>query len=240
MGDSSCVGGEDAEAPPGAADRLISAAGHSFSVRELHDGPVGVMLFPAAQQLLDNLAGIRDWDGVRVVELGAGTGALAIGLAKLGATVYATDFDAAALENLRFNVDRNGVGHRVRVLRWDWAERPPPQLQLDGVQYCVGSEVAYAGNAELLCGAIARLRASIPEVEVHLMLRERGGRTVHSLVECCRGAGLEVHLEPLPCPGRPEDYALLCEDPEEWGDSPAFLPGAVSLLRLQAPAAAAP
>lgn len=190
------------------------------------------MLFPAAQQLLDTLAALRDWKGASVVELGAGTGALAIGLAKLGATVYATDFDSDALENLQFNVDCNEVGHQVQVLRWDWADKPPKQIQLAQVEYCVGSEVAYAGNAALLCSAIAQLRASIPEVQVHLMLRERGGRTVHTFVECCKSAGMDVQLEPLPSLDNTADYSLVCEDPDEWGDSPSFLPGTVSLLRL--------
>jgi len=140
----------------GSSDTVVSVAGHDCCIRELPDEPLGVRLYPAALQLLERLEALRDWRGVTVAELGAGTGAVAIGLAKLGARVIATDFETATLENLQFNVDRNEVGPQVDVLRWDWAEALPQPLT--GVEYCVGSEVAYAGNAALLCKAVAALR----------------------------------------------------------------------------------
>jgi methylase of polypeptide subunit release factors len=47
--------------------------------------------------------------GQRVLDLGTGTGILAIALAKVGIDVVATDISAAAIRNARENAVRNGV-----------------------------------------------------------------------------------------------------------------------------------
>jgi len=51
--------------------------------------------------------------GMRVLDLGCGSGILAIGAARLGATVLALDTDAIAVTATRENVDRNGVAGQV-------------------------------------------------------------------------------------------------------------------------------
>ena len=58
--------------------------------------------------------------GDRVADLGAGSGVLAIGAAKLGATrVAAIEMDPDAIPNAQANVDRNGVAGRVLVIPGD-------------------------------------------------------------------------------------------------------------------------
>jgi len=53
--------------------------------------------------------------GMRVLDLGCGSGILAIGAARLGASVLALDTDAIAVTATRENVDRNGVAGQVSV-----------------------------------------------------------------------------------------------------------------------------
>jgi ribosomal protein L11 methyltransferase len=56
----------------------------------------------------------------RVLDVGTGSGILAIAAARLGAAeVVATDIDAAALEAARANAERNGVTDRIRFVKSD-------------------------------------------------------------------------------------------------------------------------
>jgi ribosomal protein L11 methyltransferase len=75
---------------------------------------------PTTQLCLRALArGVR---GARVIDVGTGSGILAIAAARLGAArVLALDTDPVAVEVARANVRRNGVGRRVRVRRGDGA-----------------------------------------------------------------------------------------------------------------------
>ena len=58
--------------------------------------------------------------GMRVADVGTGTGILAIAAAKLGAReVVAVDDDALAVKIAQGNAERNGVADRVRVLEGD-------------------------------------------------------------------------------------------------------------------------
>ena len=53
--------------------------------------------------------------GERVLDLGTGSGILAIAAARLGGSVVAVEADPEAAENARRNVRRNGVEERVRI-----------------------------------------------------------------------------------------------------------------------------
>ena len=53
--------------------------------------------------------------GIRVVDVGSGSGILAVAAARLGARVLAVDIDAGAVEVIRANVRRNAVDELVDV-----------------------------------------------------------------------------------------------------------------------------
>lgn len=67
-------------------------------------------------QLALRLLQLQTLDGARVLDVGTGTGVLAIAAAELGAAeVVAIDIDPDAVETARANVARNDVGARVDV-----------------------------------------------------------------------------------------------------------------------------
>ena len=102
--------------------------------------PYGVALWPGAIALAHEIAARPDaLHGLRVLELGAGTGLPGIVAATLGAHVVQTDKQPAALSLGRLNAERNGapiVEHRLG----DWAAWD------DANQYdrIIGSDILYA------------------------------------------------------------------------------------------------
>jgi len=94
--------------PPAGAVPIELDAGLAFGSGE-HATTEGCLL------ALDRLAGRRRWR--RVLDLGCGSGILAIAAAKLGAArVIAADNDPLAVAVARENASRNRVGHRIRCL----------------------------------------------------------------------------------------------------------------------------
>ena len=61
----------------------------------------------------------RDLRDRKVLDIGTGSGILALVVARTGADVTAVDINATAVECARANVARNGVMNHVRVLRSD-------------------------------------------------------------------------------------------------------------------------
>ena len=59
--------------------------------------------------LLETLLRLRDWNGVRTLDLGCGYGAIGVTLAKAGASVVMCDVNERALALCRENVRLNGV-----------------------------------------------------------------------------------------------------------------------------------
>lgn len=83
----------------------------------------------------------------RILDLGTGTGALALGLAKAfpAATVLATDASADALALAQENAAANGLAERVRCLQSDWfaAIAPEPfDLIVSNPPYLTAEETA--------------------------------------------------------------------------------------------------
>lgn len=187
----------------GGADVELQIGETAFVIRQLASGGTGRDVFPSARILLSLLKGLRSsWEGIRVLELGAGTGVVSIALAKLGARVIATDNDTAVLKNLRQNVHRNGVSHLVQAMRWDWAEEPPNALCFKDVQMCLGSDLAFGSSYGPLCKALVTMKAANPAIEVLFVLQERDGMAVRRLHEACsigclgpRSRALHVCLE---------------------------------------------
>ena len=99
--------------------------------------PYGIALWPAAIALAHEVAA-RSVEGLRVLELGAGTGLPGIVAATLGARVVQTDRNAAALVVCRRNADRNGVVLEQRAADWTaWCES-------DAYDVIIGSDILYA------------------------------------------------------------------------------------------------
>jgi D-alanine-D-alanine ligase len=83
--------------------------------------PPGVHVPPPSTIELARLLDVRP--GERVLELGCGTGLLAIAAAKLGAgRVVAVDLDGKALDATVKNVDLNGFSDRIKVRAGSWYE----------------------------------------------------------------------------------------------------------------------
>lgn len=85
---------------------------HDDELRMLNEGepllPYGIVLWPAAIALAHEVAS-RSMAGLRVLELGAGTGLPGIIAASLGARVVQTDRQSVALHVCKLNAERNGV-----------------------------------------------------------------------------------------------------------------------------------
>ena len=102
------------------------------------DAPVWMITWPAAFGLAEYLLLNQSVAGMRVLELGCGTGAPGVALAMAGARVVSTDNDHLALAMARYNAQLNGCHtHETSFLDW---YRPQVQGCFDLV---VGSEVVY-------------------------------------------------------------------------------------------------
>jgi predicted nicotinamide N-methyase len=99
--------------------------------------PYGIALWPAAIALAHEVAA-RSVRGMRVLELGAGTGLPGIVAATLGARVVQTDRNAAALAVCRMNAERNVVALEQRAADWTaWREA-------DTYDVIMGADILYA------------------------------------------------------------------------------------------------
>jgi predicted nicotinamide N-methyase len=117
---------------------------HEDEMRLLGDNPTalpyGIVLWPSAIALAHEVAS-RSLQGLRVLELGAGTGLPGLVAASLGARVVQTDKQPVALHVCKLNAERNGVvGIEHRAANWTaWDD--PAQYDL-----ILGSDILYAEN----------------------------------------------------------------------------------------------
>jgi predicted nicotinamide N-methyase len=95
--------------------------------------PYWAELWPSGIELAHAVS-MRDWSGVRAVELGCGLGLPAAAAALAGAQVLATDRSADALAFAAVNAEQNGTGVETAQCSWDDADalvaRGPFQLVL--------------------------------------------------------------------------------------------------------------
>ncbi|KAI5858817.1 putative methyltransferase-domain-containing protein [Tricharina praecox] len=121
-------------------------------------GTTGLRTWEAALALSEYLL-LHPPHGQRVLELGAGTGVVALVAARCGAEdVLATDGDEGVCDVLRENVGRNGLGGRVRVEQRQWGgKRDVPE----DVQLVVGADVTY--DAEAILWLVAELSFLLQE-----------------------------------------------------------------------------
>ena len=102
------------------------------------DSPVWMITWPAALGLAEYLLGTVQVEGLQVLELGCGTAAAGVALARAGAGVVCTDNDAGAVEMALYNARLNECRSlRARALDW---YHPEAEGCFDLI---IGSEVAY-------------------------------------------------------------------------------------------------
>ena len=102
--------------------------------------PYGIVLWPAAIALAHEIAA-RPMAGLRVLELGAGTGLPGIVAASLGARVVQTDKQELGLFVCKKNAERNGITtieHRAA----DWTT----WTDADRYDVILGSDILYADD----------------------------------------------------------------------------------------------
>jgi len=125
--------------------------------------------------------------GMRVLDVGAGTGILAIAAAMLGADeVVATDINDAAVEVARANVRSNGVEGTVRVIPGSLPEGEPPfDLVVANISGLVVADLLPQVVARLKDGGVVILSGFIHEWvdEVATRMKERGLRVLRTVGE---------------------------------------------------------
>jgi len=148
----------------------------------------GGVLWESAIVLADYVgrnAEIFGWAGKRVLELGAGTGLVAIALAWEGADVCATDGNPKVVEGARRNIEAaTGLAPgRVGVEIFDWNSADDlRRMQSAGPwDAIVGSDLVYPGNAGRQCVVSNR---NLPPAD----------QTVLSLISSLAGLDTEVVL----------------------------------------------
>ena len=116
---------------------ISTAEEEQFLRREARRVPYGIALWPASIALAYALAE-RPLQGLRVLELGAGTGLPGIVAAGLGAHVLQTDSSPSALYVCRLNGERNAASLEQRAADWsDWHDTATYDL-------IIGSDILYA------------------------------------------------------------------------------------------------
>jgi predicted nicotinamide N-methyase len=99
--------------------------------------PYGIVLWPAAIALAHEVAS-RAVAGMRILELGAGTGLPGIVAAALGARVLQTDRQNLVLHVCKQNAARNGVTIEHRIADWTtWND-------VERYDLIIGSDILYA------------------------------------------------------------------------------------------------
>lgn len=125
------------------------------TVLEQKHESIGTVVWPAGRVMLSWMTTSSDapkLDGTTILELGAGCGALAMGLiAQAGVRqIYTSEGEPEVLENLRANVAFNEMGAAVVPCLWDWEDSlaPPAEVDLDAVDLVIGSDIVYLGTGE--------------------------------------------------------------------------------------------
>ena len=86
-------------------------------------GPGVLVPRPETEQLVERVISLlQEWEAPRVVDLGTGSGAIALALAAAlpAARILALDRSREALEQARANADRLGLRERVSFRKGDW------------------------------------------------------------------------------------------------------------------------
>ncbi len=170
-------------------------------------GSIGCQAWPAGKVMAQWALRKLPEDAV-VLELGAGTGLASIALAKSGRRVIASDFSQLAIENLRENAGRNGIGtNMLEVVCWDFEKELPDRLRGRGVTHVIGADIwlPSASQGHGLARGIRSLWDEYGEDTLeatHLVLAWRpklGTRSIFDDMQAkLKAVGLESTQEPRP------------------------------------------
>ncbi len=150
--------------------------------------PYWADLWPSAV-ILANEAALMRWSGLRVLELGCGLGAVAIGASLAGASVTATDYYDDALHFARLNVfDATGAVIDTRMV--DWTRLPPDLGRFDVV---LASDVLYEHRyAPLVAHTIAMTLVRGGEA----IVADPGRIAVNAFLEECSDRKITSEADP--------------------------------------------
>ncbi len=169
---------------PTSADELIDEDQYVEDERL----PYWADLWPSAQVLANESALMR-WSGLRVLELGCGLGAVAIGAAMAGAEVTATDYYKDALHFAMYNVHR-ATGRVIETKLVDWTRLPSDLGRFDVV---LASDVLYEHRyAALVAHALAMTLVKGGEA----IVADPGRIAVDEFLEECADRGIISHPDP--------------------------------------------
>ena len=122
---------------------------------------------------------LKDYPQPKIIDLGTGSGAIAVSLAKnlKGSFVFATDISPDALKVAEENARTNGVEDRIQFLCGDLFE-PLKDRKLEGVVDCVASNPPYVSQEEF-----DRLPREVRDYEPILALKtDEEGMSFHSKI----------------------------------------------------------
>ncbi|MFM7035384.1 MAG: class I SAM-dependent methyltransferase [Planctomycetia bacterium] len=151
--------------------------------------PYWANVWESAIVLAEDLAR-TDSPGLSLVELGCGLGLPSLVAARQGFAVTATDYEDAALEGVRFNAAKNGLGDRVSTRLIDWRTPPDGPETFDRV---VAADVLYEQHHALaLAGVIDRLLAA----DGLALVADPGRLKAAAFPPACVALGLTVETRP--------------------------------------------
>ena len=169
---------------PPDVDALIDVAAFEADERI----PYWAQVWESALVLAEDLSRV-DGGGKSVLELGCGLGLPAIVAARRGFAATASDYEAAALEGVRYNAARNGV-EGLATLLLDWRRMPADLPRHDLV---VAADVLYEKHhATALAAVIAR--TLVPGGEA--WVADPGRARAVEFEPAARAAGLTVARKP--------------------------------------------
>ncbi|CAE7227875.1 unnamed protein product [Symbiodinium microadriaticum] len=169
------------------ASGAVELSALRFLSRDCGDGG---MTWAMAVGLAKLLGHRPEYPRLRVLELGAGPGLVALLLAARGHEVVATDGADCVLANLRKNTAEQS---RISVRRLRWHVDDDLRHSLGAFDLLVGADLVHDATQ---CDALrAVLRAVRGASEVLLMERDRLGQG-RRCAELLRGDGLDLELEP--------------------------------------------
>jgi predicted nicotinamide N-methyase len=166
-------------------DTLIDVAAFEADERI----PYWAKVWESAVVLAEDLA-VSAGGGMSLIELGCGLGVPALVAARRGFMVTATDYEEAALEGVRFNAERNGLGGRIDVRILDW--RFPPE-QLGPFDRLVAADVLYERHH---AGALAAVIDLLLAPCGLALVADPGRPKAEAFPPACLGRGLVVETQP--------------------------------------------